>query len=183
MLNILRDIEDKRLEVLHADASKFNFCSLGESIKVVSNLPYNMASLILENIILHHVCIPMGILMFQKEVALRLAGKGEISWLSVFLRAVYKVEYKMSVPPRFFRPPPRVQSGVLKISRRDDIRISDLKDFKDFLVRLFANRRKRLGGKLEERILKAVGIDPNRRVDSLELEEFIGLYRMVKLLE
>ncbi len=184
MVNLLSEIKDSRLEIICGDASELEFCALGEQLKVVGNLPYNMASLILENIVFHHRCIVRGVLMFQKEVALRLSGKGEDSWLSIFLRSFYEVRYEMSVPPRFFKPPPRVQSGVISLSKRNkDSDIQDLKDYKGFLTSLFTNRRKKLGSKLKADILIKAGIDPNRRVDSLKLEEFMNLYRMVKLME
>lgn len=182
MVDTLKGIRDSRLKILHGDARKFNLCELGSELKLVGNLPYNVGSLILENIIHHHRCVPYAILMFQKEVAQRLEGKGEVSWLSVFLRTFYEVSYEMSVPSRFFRPPPRVQSAVISIRRKGTTVVKNLEDYKTFLTTLFANRRKKLGNKLPPEVLKAVGVEEGRRVESLSLEEFLKLYEMLKLM-
>ncbi len=179
MVRRLKEIEDERLEVIQDDAKSLQICRLADELKVVGNLPYNAASLILENIILHRRCIPFGVFMFQKEVALRLCGKGDLSWLSVFLRTFYEVRYEMSVPARFFKPPPRVQSGVISISRKD-APFEETEDYKRFLTGVFAHRRKKLGKKLPQEVLRRAGIETDRRVDGLELEEFITLYRELR---
>jgi len=61
-----------------------------------------VGSLIVENLVLNRRCIPAGVLMLQKEVALKLAGREGIGWLGVFLNTFYTTEYLMSVPSRFF---------------------------------------------------------------------------------
>ncbi len=178
MVESLRTIEDSRLEVIRTDAGKFDLCSLGESLKVAGNLPYNVGSLIVENVVFHHRCIHLAVLMLQKEVALKLSGKGSSSWLSVFLNTFYDTKYLMSVPPRFFVPPPKVDSGVIRCVRKEAPPELDMKRYKGFLTKLFADRRKMLKKKIPERVLLKSGIDPRARVEELSVEDFLRLYNV-----
>ena len=181
MVSELMKIEDSRVEIIEADASRFEFCSLGEDLKLVGNLPYNVGSLIMENVVFHHRCIPVGVFMLQKEVALKLYGKGDTGWLTVFLKTFYEVEYLMSVPPRFFVPPPKVDSGIIRIVRKKELPHIDLKKFKSFLTTLFSMRRKKLKKKLNEKLLLSAGVDPNLRVEQLSLGDFIRLYNVYEV--
>lgn len=157
-----------------ADATTFDLCSLGENLKVVGNLPYNVASLILENTVFHHRCIPYAVYMLQKEVAEKL--QKEPYWLSTFVKTFYHVEYLMSLPPYFFYPPPKVQSGLVRLTRKEHSVELDLKDYKDFLVKVYSMKRKALKNKLPQEVLLEAGIDPMRRIDSLQTYEVLLLY-------
>ncbi|NPA32963.1 MAG: 16S rRNA (adenine(1518)-N(6)/adenine(1519)-N(6))-dimethyltransferase RsmA [Aquificae bacterium] len=176
MVERLREIGDERLEVINADATDFDFCSLGRELKLVGNLPYNVGSLIVENTVFHKDCVPLAVYMLQKEVAEKLEGKKDTGWLSVFVRTFYDVDYVMSVPPRFFVPPPRVDSAVLRLVRNEKAHIEDLGDYKRFLTRVFQNRRKALKKKLPEEVIKRAGVEPMARVEELSLEDFLALY-------
>ncbi|WP_457601165.1 16S rRNA (adenine(1518)-N(6)/adenine(1519)-N(6))-dimethyltransferase RsmA [Hydrogenivirga sp.] len=178
MVEILKGLSNERLRVLQADASRFEFCSLGENLKVTGNLPYNVGSPIVENVVKNHRCIPLGVFMLQKEVALKLCGKGETGWLTVFVKTFYEVEYLMSVPPRFFVPPPKVDSGVIRLVRKEAPPELDLRKFKRFLTSVFANRRKMLRKKLKEKVLEEAGIEPSLRVEQLSVEDFLRLYNV-----
>ncbi|SNZ11295.1 16S rRNA (adenine(1518)-N(6)/adenine(1519)-N(6))-dimethyltransferase RsmA [Hydrogenobacter hydrogenophilus] len=182
MIEELKKIKDSRVVILQEDATKFDFCSLGEELKLVGNLPYNVGSLIVENTVFHKECVPFALYMLQKEVAEKLL-KGP-SWLSTFLRTFYHVEYVMSVPARFFIPPPKVQSGVIKLIRKEDApAIEDLKDYKSFLVKLYSMRRKALKKKLREELLKTAGIDPLTRIEQLSISQILLLYNLSKTQE
>jgi len=180
MVEELKTIQDERLEVIKADATDFPFCSLGESLKVVGNLPYNVASLIIENTVYNKDCIPLAVYMVQKEVAEKLEGKKDTGWLSVFVRTFYDVEYLMSVPARFFVPPPKVTSAVIKLKRNEKLKVNNLKEYKEFLTRLFENRRKVLRKKIDQRLLEKAGVNPEARVEELRLEDFFKLYELSK---
>jgi len=174
----LSGIDDERLELINADASRFELCTLGKDLKLVGNLPYNVGSLIVENVITHHRCVPKAVFMLQKEVALKLCGKSEVGWLTVFLNTFYRVEYIMSVPARFFIPPPKVDSGVIKLVRKEAPPELDLKRYKSFLTGVFSLRRKMLRKKLPLKVLLEAGIDPNARVEQLSFEDFLRLYNV-----
>lgn len=171
-------IKDERVIFINADATKFDFTSLKEKeLKLIGNLPYNVASLIIENTIMHKDIIPYAFYMVQKEVAERLIN--EKSWLSIFVKTFYEVEYLMSIPPRFFIPPPKVVSAFVKQLRRKDykaIDISDLKDYKNFLTKIFSHKRKILKHKINKIYLETAGISENMRVEQLKLEDFISIY-------
>ncbi len=178
MIEVLqRDIKDSRIVLHRASATTFDFCSLEKSLKVIGNLPYNVASLILENTVLHHTCIPVAVYMLQKEVAEKVQ-KGP-SWLSTFVRTFYHVEYLMSLPARFFRPPPKVQSGLIRLNRRENPPKIQLLDYKAFLTGLYAMRRKAIKNKLPEDLLLSAGIDPMLRVEALEPEKVLMLYNLI----
>ncbi len=180
MIEKLKEIQDERLEVIEADATEFNFCKLGENLKLVGNLPYNVASLIIENTVYNKNCIPLAVYMVQKEVAEKLQGKKDTGWLSVFVRTFYDIEYVMTVPPRFFIPPPKVYSAVIKLIKNEKLEVENLKDYKKFLTDIFSLRRKVLRKKIPEEILKKAGIEPNTRVEQLKLEDFFKLYTLIK---
>ncbi|MCD6489842.1 MAG: ribosomal RNA small subunit methyltransferase A, partial [Thermodesulfobacterium sp.] len=111
-------IKDEKMVFINADATNFDFSSLGErNLKVIGNLPYNVASLIIENTVKYKEYISYGFYMVQKEVAERIInGK---SWLSIFVKTFYKVKYLMSIPARFFVPPPKVVSAFIRLERKD----------------------------------------------------------------
>ncbi|MDF2953127.1 MAG: 16S rRNA A1518 and A1519 N6-dimethyltransferase RsmA/KsgA/DIM1 [Thermodesulfobacterium sp.] len=168
-------IKDERVVFINADATNFDFSSLGErNLKLIGNLPYNVASLIIENTVKHKEYIPYSFYMVQKEVAERIInGK---SWLSIFVKTFYEVKYLMSIPARFFVPPPKVVSAFIRLERKDIKYIFDLKDYKNFLTNLFSQKRKMLKHKISQTCLKNVGISGEKRVEELELKDFIFLY-------
>jgi 16S rRNA (adenine1518-N6/adenine1519-N6)-dimethyltransferase len=168
-------IRDERVVFINADATKFDFFSLKENnLKLIGNLPYNVASLIIENTVIHKDLIPYAFYMVQKEVAERLIN--EKSWLSIFVKTFYEVEYLMSIPARFFIPPPKVVSAFIKLTRKNLIDVYDLKEYKNFLTKIFAQKRKMLKHKINEIYLKDVGISGEKRVEELELKDFLSLY-------
>ncbi|RKX57860.1 MAG: ribosomal RNA small subunit methyltransferase A [Thermodesulfobacteriota bacterium] len=172
-----KSISDKRVIIIHADATKFDFSSLGyKDLKLIGNLPYNVASFIIENTVYFKDYIPFAYYMIQKEVAERLI-KG-YSWLSVFVRTFYNLKYLMSIPPRFFIPPPKVQSSFIEFKRKDFEEIKDLIKYKKFLTSIFAQKRKILRNKIPENVLYKASINPHSRVEELSINEFIRLFKV-----
>ncbi|NPB05582.1 MAG: ribosomal RNA small subunit methyltransferase A [Aquificae bacterium] len=168
-------------EVREADATEVDFCSFGKPIKLVGNLPYNVGSLIVLNAIRAKDCLERAVFMLQKEVAERLTLRHKKpSWLGVLLNTFFDAEYLMSVPPRFFYPPPKVVSAVIRMKPKESQPPYDLEDYKSFLERLFAQRRKMLKQKLPEEVLKKAGVDPAKRVEELSVEDFKRLYEVSK---
>ena len=155
----------------------------GNKIKVVGNLPYNVASLILIDTAFYIDLIRFNIFMIQKEVAEKLVAKPKTkayTFMSVFLQTFFKTEYLMSVPARFFSPPPKVVSAVVKLTPKENIPIplNEMKSYKKFVSKLFANRRKMLRSKIGADILEKAGINPTARAEELTVEEFIKLYKI-----
>ncbi|QER41414.1 ribosomal RNA small subunit methyltransferase A [Thermodesulfobacterium sp. TA1] len=170
------NINDPRVVIFNADATRFDFDTLGEKeLKLIGNLPYNVASLIIENTVYHKHLVYQAFYMVQKEVAERLIYLK--SWLSIFVNTFYQVEYLMSIPPKFFIPPPKVNSAYLRFIRKDFEEIKDLKYYKNFLVKLFSQKRKMLKHKIAPEFLERASISPEKRVEQLSLSDFIALYR------
>lgn len=170
-------LNDPRVVILQTDATTFDFNILNEKeLKLIGNLPYNVASLIIENTIYHKHLIYQAFYMVQKEVAERLIQQK--SWLSVFVNTFYQLEYLMSIPPRFFVPPPKVNSAYLKFTRKNFDEIKDLKRYKSFLVQIFSQKRKMLKHKVPPEILEKASILPQKRVEELNLLDFITLYQI-----
>ncbi|MCU4138990.1 MAG: 16S rRNA A1518 and A1519 N6-dimethyltransferase RsmA/KsgA/DIM1 [Thermodesulfobacteria bacterium] len=168
-------IKDERVVFINADATKFDFSLLKErNLKLIGNLPYNVASLIIENTVMHKNYIPCAFYMVQKEVAERLID--EKSWLSIFVKTFYEIKYLMSIPAKFFIPPPKVISAFIKLERKDFKESFNLKEYKNFLTKLFSQKRKMIKHKIDETYLKKSGISGEKRVEELELKDFLSLY-------
>ncbi len=168
-------------EVVEGDASKVDFCKFGKPIKLVGNLPYNVGSPIVLNTVFAKDCLERAVFMLQKEVAERLTLKHKKpSWLGVFLNTFFDTEYLMSVPARFFHPPPKVTSAVIRIKPKPNAPPFDLKEYKTFLERLFAERRKMLKSKIGENLLRRANIKPTARVEELKTEDFVRLFEAAK---
>lgn len=157
----------------------------GEKIKLVGNLPYNVSSLILINTAFYIDILYFSVFMVQKEVAEKLIAKPKTknyTFLSVFIQTFFNVEYIMSVPARFFKPPPKVTSAVVKLMPKQELPVSleEMKRYKNFISKLFSNKRKMLRTKIDKDILHQAGIPETARVEELTLEDFLNLYRLEK---
>ncbi len=157
----------------------------GEKIKLVGNLPYNVSSLILINTAFYIDILYFSVFMVQKEVAEKLIAKPKTknyTFLSVFIQTFFNVEYIMSVPARFFKPPPKVTSAVVKLTPKQELPVSleEMKRYKNFISKLFSNKRKMLRTKIDREILQQAGIQETARVEELTLENFLNLYSLEK---
>ena len=180
MVEVLRSINRENIEIVNEDASTYEFCKHGKDLVVIGNLPYNMYSLIIENIVRHHYCIREACFLLQKEVSERIVGKINVGWLSLFVRTFYRVEYIMTVPSRFFKPPPKVNSGLIKLKRLDKCPVVDIDKYVWLLKKLFSNRRKMLKNKINEDILIKCKIDPKVRAEKLKPEDVLCIYNYME---
>jgi 16S rRNA (adenine1518-N6/adenine1519-N6)-dimethyltransferase len=182
------------IEVLEADARTWDYGALerphGGRVLVVGNLPYSVGKPILAALLRARSVIDAMALMLQREVAERLAappGSKVYGALSVLTQAVCDVELALRVPPGAFRPPPKVESAVVRLTPRASLRVPlRLEDrFRDVVRAAFASRRKMLANALTGGLglsLGAVreaaagaGIDPGRRAETLTIEDFLAL--------
>lgn len=116
----------KKYDVLHAKLIHKSFLDIDkpfeEPFTVIGNFPYNISTQILFKILEWKDDVPVVIGMFQKEVALRAAaapGSKVYGVLSALLQPYYHIEYLFDVPPESFNPPPKVQSGVIRLRRKE----------------------------------------------------------------
>ncbi|MEI9958044.1 MAG: rRNA adenine dimethyltransferase family protein [Ferruginibacter sp.] len=119
-----------------------------EPFTVIGNFPYNISTQILFKILEWKDDVPCIIGMFQKEVAQRAAakeGSKVYGVLSVLIQAYYKVEYLFDVSNEAFNPPPKVQSGVIKLIRKTEaLSVKSERAFWVLVKTAFNQRRKNL---------------------------------------
>ncbi|MFZ5483070.1 MAG: 16S rRNA (adenine(1518)-N(6)/adenine(1519)-N(6))-dimethyltransferase RsmA [Pseudomonadota bacterium] len=182
---------DDRLVVHPADALKFDFASLvepGRRLRVVGNLPYNISSPLLFHLAETGDGIADMHFMLQKEVVDRMVAipdTPDYGRLSVMLQARFRVAKLFNVPPGAFNPPPKVDSAVVRLAPlpAEAILHRDPARFADLVTRAFGQRRKTLRntlkGTLDDAAYAALGIDPQRRGETLSVAEFSALANWV----
>jgi len=153
-----------------------------EKFAVIGNFPYNISSQILFKILEHRDQIVESVGMFQKEVAERCAagpGSKEYGILSVLLQAYYDIEYLFTVKPGTFNPPPKVNSGVIRLSRNQVAELPcDEKLFWRVVKAGFNQRRKTLRNALSAIVPRdRLGEHPfyDKRAETLGVQDFIEL--------
>lgn len=152
-----------------------------EEFIVIGNFPYNISTQILFKVLDWKNKVPIVIGMFQKEVAQRVAanfGNKEYGIISVLIQIFYHVEYLFDVPPSCFNPPPKVMSGVIKLTRKQDpIKVCDEKKFKLLVKTAFNQRRKMLRNPLKPLFDSEILQEDifTKRAEQLSLEDFAML--------
>lgn len=120
---------------------------------VIGNFPYNISSQIFFKVLDYKNQVEQVVGMVQKEVGQRIAsppGNKDYGILSVLLQAYYDISYGFTVPPSAFNPPPKVDSGVIKLVRNHDKNLNcDYKKFKLTVKTGFNQRRKKLSNALK----------------------------------
>ncbi|MDE6511960.1 MAG: 16S rRNA (adenine(1518)-N(6)/adenine(1519)-N(6))-dimethyltransferase RsmA, partial [Muribaculaceae bacterium] len=152
-------------------------------IALIGNYPYNISSQIFFRALEYREKIPVIAGMLQKEVAERIcSGPGSKVYgiLSVLLQAWYDCEYLFTVEPGVFSPPPKVRSGVLRLTRNSRTELGvDEKKFKTVVKTAFGQRRKTLRNSLAGMIPAGSPLleDPilKERPERLSVEQFIYL--------
>ena len=141
--------------IIEEDFLKYDISSLfrDKPFAIIGNFPYNISSQIVFKALDLRDQIPEFSGMFQKEVAMRICSKeGSKIYgiLSVLTQAFYEAEYLFMVPPTVFNPPPKVDSGVLLLKRRDNFHLPcDEKLFFRVVKQAFQQRRKTLRNSLK----------------------------------
>lgn len=184
-----RRFRGEPLALVVGDALEVPWERLPAPTLVAGNLPYNVATAILERLLPHHGRVPRAAVLVQKEVAERLVaapGGEAYGSLSVIVAAYAEARILGKVKPGSFRPPPRVESAFVGFELHPPPLPE--KEMPDFLrsVRLaFAKRRKTLrnslasgwGREKTEAVLAAVGIGEKVRAEELALPVFLEIYR------
>lgn len=174
------------LTILNRDVLSVDFTALAEGarIRLVGNLPYNISSPILFHALDHAAAVADMHFMLQKEVVDRMAadpGSKVYGRLSVMLQAYCEVTSLFVVPPGAFRPPPKVDSAVVRLVPRppQTVGIADPKRFADVVRAAFGQRRKTLrnalNGVCDAAQFEAAGVRPDARAEQLEVADFVRL--------
>lgn len=177
----------ERLEVISGDALKTDFSTLVADgpVKIVANLPYNIGTELLVRWLTVEKWPPFYqslTLMFQREVAERIVARpNSNAYGRLGVLAGWRTEARIAfdVPPQAFTPPPKVTSSVVHLVPREAPLPASVKQLGHLTEAAFGQRRKmlrqslkRLGG---EKLLEQAEIDPTRRAETLNIEEFVRL--------
>ena len=173
------------VELVAADALKFDYSSIGDKFKVVANIPYYITTPLLFRLIESKEMITTMTLLLQREVAQRIvAGPGgkDYGVLSITLQLYTKPELKFLVPRNAFSPPPEVDSAVVhfEVLPTPLYNIKDEEFFLKVVRTAFSQRRKKIVNSLRRlgNVRKAAlsaGIDPTLRAESLSIQDFSRL--------
>ncbi len=170
--------------IIEADFLKMDIQKIfkGEQFAIIGNFPYNISTQIVFKAIENREFVTELCGMFQKEVAQRIAekpGSKTYGILSVLTQAFFEVEYLFTVPPSVFNPPPKVNSGVIRLVRKEDYSLPvDVPFFFKVVKTAFNQRRKtlrnslksfQLSDKLREDVIFA------KRPEQLSVHQFITL--------
>ncbi len=175
--------------ILEKDFLKYNLNEVfnDEPFAITGNFPYNISSQIVFKTLEMRNQIPEFTGMFQKEVAQRICskeGSKVYGIMSVLTQAFYDAEYLFTVPPSVFNPPPKVDSGVLRLMRKENFTLPcDEKLFFKVVKQGFQQRRKTLRNSLKtfnlSDNLKANSIF-GQRPEQLNVQEFIELTKLIE---
>jgi 16S rRNA (adenine1518-N6/adenine1519-N6)-dimethyltransferase len=194
----------KNFKLVESDALVTNFCEAirpATRARVVANLPYNVATAILQRLIEQRDCLGEFVLMLQREVVERIMaapGTGERGYLSVFVQAYCETEKLFEVAPTAFRPAPKVWSTVIRLTPRPQLvaAVEDEKLLWQVVSAGFGQRRKTMLNNLRSApsplqetvkshggasiVLCEAGVDLQRRAETLTVEEWSRIARALE---
>src|SRR3989454_3494662 len=193
--------ERRNVRVVHADALAVDLYALAPQAptRIVANIPYQITTPLLERFLADARRPPLVVLLVQLEVARRMAATArearERGYLSVFTQSFAEPRIVRRVPARAFRPPPRVDSAVVALRTRPRPAFAPLaqEPFLRLVSDAFRHRRKQLRSALGHEagmdrqrataVLAEARIGPERRPETLSLEEWVALARAIGLPE
>jgi 16S rRNA (adenine1518-N6/adenine1519-N6)-dimethyltransferase len=187
----LRNKNHLRSEILETVAAAMSTIEQ-PCFKLVANLPYNVATPIISNLLLETPLVERMVVTIQKELGERITARPsckDYSALTVWMQSQCDCEILRILPPTVFWPQPRVDSAILRIRPNADkrARIQDLEFFHNKLRALFFHRRKFLRSQLAtalqdelekpevDQILESSGLAPNLRAEQLSVEQIIQM--------
>ncbi len=177
-----------KFTVLEADFLKYDVTSLfgDEQFAITGNFPYNISTQIVFKLLEIKQLVPEFTGMFQKEVAKRICekeGSKTYGILSVLVQAFYDAEYLFTVPPTVFDPPPKVDSGVLRLTRKENLTIDcNEKSLYKVVKAAFGQRRKTIRNSLKTfNLSDSLKEDTifDKRPEQLSVDNFIALTNMI----
>ena len=166
----------------------------GGAVKVVGNLPDSISSPFLFKLLDERGPVSKGVFLLQKEVAERVAagpGSKKRAPISILFELDFEVRLRFTLPPGAFSPPPRVQSALVSLDKRESplFAIEDREGFRRFLRAAFAERRKTLANNLKKlglsveavkNALAAVSLKDTVRAEDIDTGRFVELFRLLR---
>jgi 16S rRNA (adenine1518-N6/adenine1519-N6)-dimethyltransferase len=175
-------IEAGRLEIIEGDVLKTDF----SGAVITGNLPYYITSPILEKVFALGERWTRGVFLMQSEVAARLAarpGTRDFGYLSVQTQVHANPEILFAVPRDAFRPPPKVESAVVRLERRSLLDVPDPVSFLKFASLCFRHKRKTLRNNLAP-LYDISALDEGRmRAEQMSISELASLYAKIGALK
>ena len=176
----------ERLTVHSCDALKFDFGSLGDELRIVGNLPYNISTPLLFHLMAFSAHIRDMTFMLQKEVVERMVAEPattDYGRLTIMLQRRFHLEWLLNVPPTAFNPPPKVDSAVVRLIPKSAEEVVPLDEalFARVVAAAFSQRRKTLrntlGSLLKPEDFSVLGIDSGLRAEALPLTDYERITR------
>ncbi|MCF6300253.1 MAG: 16S rRNA (adenine(1518)-N(6)/adenine(1519)-N(6))-dimethyltransferase RsmA, partial [Proteobacteria bacterium] len=168
----------------HQDALQLKFSSFHN--KVVGNLPYNISSPLLINLLFQADHVDEMVFMLQKEVVQRLIaepGSKSFGRLSVMLQHRYNCYGLMVIKPDAFYPRPKIDSQIIQLTLKPDYADIDIKKLEKLVKLSFAQRRKTIRNNLKKvmdiSFLEKVGIDPGQRPETITVSQYEKLSHFI----
>ena len=186
---LIENYPEENLQILEADFLKTELSDLfgEEPFAITGNFPYNISTQIVFKALENRAQIPEFTGMFQKEVAQRICekeGSKTYGILSVLTQAFYDAEYLFTVKPGVFNPPPKVDSGVLRLRRKKDFSLPcNEKLFYKVVKTGFQQRRKTLRNSLKTLNLSDKLKEDSifgKRPEQLSVSQFISLTQKIE---
>jgi 16S rRNA (adenine1518-N6/adenine1519-N6)-dimethyltransferase len=166
-----REFAPERLRLHREDALEFDFSTLGEGLRLVGNLPYNISTPLLFHLAQYAGRVRDMHFMLQREVVERMVAapsSAAYGRLSVSLQARFRMRKLFTVQRGAFRPPPKVESAVVRLLPLEEMLAID----EGLLRRAFSARRKTLRNALPEIDFAALAIDPGLRPENLSPADY-----------
>jgi len=170
--------------VHEADALRFDYSSLGESLRIVGNLPYNISTPLLFHLLNYRDCIVDMHFMLQKEVVDRMAaspGSKSYGRLGIMLGCHFQIDALFDVDREAFDPAPKVTSAVVRLAPlpAGTYAINDEERLSRLVATAFSQRRKTIRNSLSKVVVEAqlvdAGIDPGLRPEAISIADYVRL--------
>ena len=173
----------ERLVIHEGDALEFDFAAIGDDLRVVGNLPYNISTPLLFHLAGYAAQVRDMHFMLQKEVVDRMVAMpgGDYGRLSVMLQYRFDMERLFVVPPGAFNPAPQVDSAIVRLRPKPvaELQASDDDVFARVVMAAFSQRRKMLRNTLKglfaEQALAELGVAPTARAEELAVADYVAL--------
>jgi 16S rRNA (adenine1518-N6/adenine1519-N6)-dimethyltransferase len=174
----------ERLSIHEGDVLAFELAALPAPLRLVGNLPYNISTPILFRVAACAAQLRDAHFMLQREVVDRMVARPSTAAygrLTVMLQVRFGMTRLFDVPPGAFRPPPKVDSAVVRMVPRADAPPHDAAALSRVVTAAFTKRRKTLrnalAGAVSGEALAALGLDPQLRPENLSVDDYVALAR------
>lgn len=151
--------------------------------KIIGSLPYYITSPVLHMITKLKHPPSIGVFLVQKEVAEKICEfPPDSSYLSSFVQTFYEVEYLGKVSKEFFEPVPKVDGGIIKLTKKiyEQIAYDEMFKYEKFLHRCYLSPRKMLNKVFSKAELDMCRIDGNLRAQNLSSQDWLGVFKTLK---